>query len=233
MYQIFNETAKIHWSNVTPRKSTLKYLYKHLLLTVRDEACQVFNFGGSDKICIGFVWKLVKYVRGLRMWTRWLIFKLLFHKVVCFYNQNAQLCKKNRHNSQFKLHTYKKVSKYENLPLRHEELFPCSIIMYFFPPRLPRWEKDWVRLWLLSTQSHCLNSLLLLERLELVRFLNLWALVATQVTVCIKVYSQWAIAIVIATLLEWVLLCTIGLFTVSISDCDIAITKSGMGVAPI
>ena len=52
-----------------------------------------------------------------------------------------------------------------------------------------------------------------------------------------KVYSQWAIAIAIATSLEWVLLCTIGLFTVSISDsisdCDVAITKSGMGVAPI
>ena len=37
----------------------------------------------------------------------------------------------------------------------------------------------------------------------------------------------------IATLLEWVLLCTIGLFTVSVSDCDVAIAKSGMGVAPI
>ena len=50
---------------------------------------------------------------------------------------------------------------------------------------------------------------------------------------CWKVYSQWAIAITIATSLEWVLLCTIGLFTVSVSDCDVAITKSGMGVAPI
>ena len=49
----------------------------------------------------------------------------------------------------------------------------------------------------------------------------------------IKVYSQWAIAIAIFAPLKWVLLNTIVLFTVSVCDSDVAITKSDMGVAPI